>query len=124
MGIESMDYITKVNGVSGKDMFEKLKTDSSLEITILKSKEITVTLMKSGKLSLDLFYNQEKEYIGIQNIQDGAVKTHNAQASAEQQIRVGAHIVAVNGTRGRATALLEKLNIDGSLELVLRQPPK
>merc|ERR1712157_89139 len=103
------------------DMFEKITTESSLEITIFKSKEITVTVVKNGKLGLDLVYSDEREYLAIRDIQDGAIKAHNAQAGAAEQVKVGGRILSVGGTRGNGKTLFEKIKVDGSLELVVSQ---
>merc|ERR1711972_533937 len=105
-------------------MLDKLKTDSSLEITILKSKEHTITVANSGKLGLDLVCSDEREYLVIRDILDGSVKTHNAHAGLDQQIGVGARILAVGGTRGKGKTLLEQMKVDGSLELVVSQAAK
>lgn len=117
------DYIVKANSVSGKGILECLKGDADLEITFKKSTEVNLSIVKNGKIGLDLVYQAEKEYLYVKGIQsEGAVKSHNETASVDQKFKVPSRIVGVDGFRGKAPDLLKKLQASGAtIELVVVQ---
>jgi len=123
--IEIGDVIV-VNGCAVAEMLQKLQEDGDADITVMKAKRSTITITKDVKLGMDLVYDQQKSYLIVKAIQDdGSVKTHNAQASKDQQVNVTDRIVAVDGFRGIAKELFDKLQASGStVELTMLADPR
>jgi len=122
-GIVAGDILISANGKTENDIIPCLQNDADIELVVRKTKDVTLQIPKDGKLGMDIGYQEEKDYILVRGIQDGAVKTYNASASPDQQVKSPARILAVDGVRGKAGVLFEKIKGAGSsVELVLSQP--
>lgn len=116
--IEPGDTIVGVNHESGMRMLDILRKESDLTITLRKAVEVTLAIPKDGKLGLDIQYQGLQDYLVIKGILDGCAKKYNAAAPNHRQLRSPSRIVAVDGYRGQAAQLYEKLQNSGATVLL------
>merc|ERR1712183_945924 len=95
-------------------MMEKLQKETEMQLSIRKGKDFIVSISKTSKLGLDIAYQNEKDYIFIKKVLDGAVKTYNASAPAGARVDPPSRIVGVNGFRGTAKDMFAKMQADGA----------
>merc|ERR1712039_452988 len=121
--VQAGDCILSVNGTKGSAAMEVIQKESELEITFQKMIEVTHTITKTGTLGLNLTYQDARDFLVATEIFDGAVKTYNASVDADKQFRIPARILAVDGVRGNATAMVDKLKTASeSMQLIVSQP--
>lgn len=118
------DFICSVNKVDqAAAMLEQLQKESNLEIVIKKSREMTVSVPKDGKLGLDLNFADSKTYIIVRAITDGCVQKYNEQQSQEKKLTTPFRILQVDGTSGSAKDLCAKLQASsGTVQLTVSLP--
>uniref|UniRef100_A0A7S2C0H4 PDZ domain-containing protein n=1 Tax=Alexandrium andersonii TaxID=327968 RepID=A0A7S2C0H4_9DINO len=89
-----------------------------LDLDLSQPEEFSVFLTKHGQtLGVSLSYGRHDDFLLVTKIGDGLVQQLNDSGLVD--IRVFDAIVQVNGFRGDATEMLERLSKADSLELVL-----
>lgn len=125
-GISPGDHIVRVNNISASDhakVIDLLQKESSFEISLKKCNEVTLTIPKDGKLGLDLRYHEANNHIMVIGLVEGAVQAYNANASPDQQFKTPSRIVGVEGFRGPASEMFERVQAAGSsITFIVSQP--
>jgi len=110
------DQIRKVNGSEGSahELTEMVKASRRVLLTIFRQIEYRVTVIKRGRLGLDVA--QYANSLRILSILEGPFQAWNEKAPTEEEVRTGDHLVEVDGIRGTCTELLSyiKGTADGS----------
>jgi len=115
-------FIVKVNDSTGdaRDMLKAIRRYSELEIVVRRPEEMRATLHALGQNHLGMEFpsrpiGEALLILGVAEIQDCDYSTDLPAATdwneqyPEKQILAGDRIVAVNGDKGKASALLKKV---------------
>jgi len=105
------DYIVNVNGVTGnaRAMLREIQLNQNLSLTVRRAIQFSAMLDKKGRpLGLSFVHAGPTASLIVETVADGPVAEWN-QAHPREELRPGDRIVAVNGMRGGASELLQKL---------------
>lgn len=122
------DYLVSVNesqfGVSPtEDLLRILQRDQKLELVLRRPEEFPVFLTRwqNGTLGMHLNYSPNGVSLLICEVGDGPVNDWNF-LHPDRQIRAQDRIVAVEGVRGTAQQLYEKLRASEAVNLIVSRP--
>jgi len=104
------DLIVAVDGQEGtaQELVERIRGSPSMRLTIRRFNEFDVCVQTEGKLGIDVgFTENSMQVLSLAN--DGRIEEWNATASWEAKVRLGDHIVEVNGLRSNSDELLKAL---------------
>jgi len=117
------DLIVAVDGQegAGQELVEQIRGSPSMRLTIRRFNEFDVCVRAEGKLGIDVTFTKNSMQV-ISLADDGTIEEWNAAAGWEAKVRLGDHIVEVNGLRSNSDELLEALkNSRRPMQLVFQR---
>jgi len=126
-GIYAGDRIKQVNGEEGtaEELIKLIKSLRSLRLTIVRLYEFKVSVVRDGKLGMDVA--QYANSLRILNVGAGPFQAWNSRCACDVDVRAGDHLIEVNGIRGTCIELLDAIQAiaQGTLEvLFIRGHPR
>lgn len=120
------DFVTSVNGAASDimAMVHEFENSRKLELYVRRPVEFSLPVCKNECLSVgcDLHFDTRiGTTLVIQAINEGLIKAWNA-SNPSKAVLEGDRIAAVNGQRGTAEQLLDRIRISDELNFVLQRP--